>query len=126
MPFAGYGAGSDLVVFNNLVAKVAAALPLGFIAAYALPRGMDVRLVAAVWMVGAGAVFGDVEAGQFFLPTRSPDPTDVWLGILASAAGLWLGRWLRAGYRSPEPRLGPVGQRACPVPAAPPGVRRPE
>ena len=96
VPFSGYLAGSDLGAFNTLVAKVAVALPLGLIAAFVLPHGMGIRLATALWIMLAGAVFGAVEAGQIFLPSRFPDLTDVWIGMAASSVGLWLGRWLRA------------------------------
>jgi VanZ family protein len=105
VPFAGYGAGSDLAAFNNLLAKVATALPLGLIGAFALPRGMSVRLAVPLWVACSGMLFSVVEAGQLFVPSRAPDPTDVSVGVAASLAGLGLGRWLRAGYRAAEPAV---------------------
>jgi len=41
------------------------------------------------------ALFTIVEAGQLFLPTRSPDPTDVAVGVLGALGGLFLGRWIK-------------------------------
>ena len=43
---------------------------------------------------GAAACFGAAELGQFFLPARVPDPTDVLLGIGGSYAGVLIGSWL--------------------------------
>jgi hypothetical protein len=97
VPFAGYRSGSDLGALNTLIAKIGMSIPLGVIAAFGLPRLLT-PVVAAVCLLGAGAVFGAIELGQFFVPSRVPDPTDVWLGVAASAGGLWLGRWLRSGY----------------------------
>ncbi|HEY6510030.1 MAG TPA: VanZ family protein, partial [Vicinamibacterales bacterium] len=97
VPFAGYRSGSDLAALNTLIAKIGMAIPLGAIAAVGLPRVLrPVRAVAC--LLAAGTVFGVIELGQFFLPSRVPDLTDVWLGVASSAGGLWLGRWLRSGY----------------------------
>lgn len=98
VPLAGYRSGSDLGALNTLIAKVGMSIPLGAIAAVGLPRLLPPGL-AMVCLLAAGMVFGVIELGQFFLPSRVPDPTDVWLGVAASAAGLWLGRWLLRGYR---------------------------
>lgn len=96
VPFAGYRSGSDLGALNTLIAKIGMSMPLGAIAAFGLPRVTPALAVACA--VGAGAIFGVIELGQFFVPSRVPDLTDVWLGVAASAGGLWLGRWLRSGY----------------------------
>jgi hypothetical protein len=56
---------------------------------------MPRRLLLAGWMLFGFAVFGAIEAGQFFLPGRFPDPTDVLVGAAAVLAGLRLGEWLR-------------------------------
>ena len=98
VPLSGYRSGSDLGALNTLIAKVGMSIPLGAIAAFGLPRLLPPMLAMAC-LLAAGAVFGVIELGQFFLPSRVPDPTDVWLGVAASAGGLWLGRWLRSGYR---------------------------
>ena len=41
-----------------------------------------------------GVVFTIVELGQFLLPTRIPDPTDILLGMIGAYAGLVAGRWV--------------------------------
>jgi hypothetical protein len=46
-------------------------------------------------------LFGLLEFGQFFLPSRVPNPTDVVVGVAASTAGLWLGRWLQRDDQPP-------------------------
>ena len=97
VPFAGYWSGSDLGAVNTLIAKAGMSIPLGTLAAFALPRPVTPALALA-WGLGALAVFGVIEGGQFFVPSRVPDLTDVWVGVVASAGGLWLGGWLRNGY----------------------------
>jgi VanZ family protein len=99
VPLAGYRSGSDLNAFNNLLAKLGMAIPLGGIASIAL-SGLAHRpaVFAVMWVSLSAAVFGAIELGQFFLPTRFPDPTDVWLGVLGAGLGVWLARWLRSGY----------------------------
>ena len=39
-----------------------------------------------------------IEAGQLFLPSRFPDPTDVLVGVAGATAGLLAGRWLRGPH----------------------------
>jgi len=99
LPFAGYRSGSYLNALNNLLTKVSLALPLGVLAAFVLkPTSRIHRVVTAGWLVFGVAVFAAIECGQFFLPTRLPDPTDVLVGALGTYAGLRLGYWL-AGRR---------------------------
>jgi VanZ family protein len=101
VPLAGYRSGSDLNAFNTLLATLGMAIPLGGIASFAL-RGLARRpaVLAVMWVSLSAAVFGAIELGQFFLPTRVPDPTDVWLGIVGTGLGVWLVRWLRSGYEA--------------------------
>jgi hypothetical protein len=58
----------------------------------ALPR----RLQTLITILTAATVFGAIEVGQFFLPARVPDPTDVLVGVAGAYAGLVLGGWLAA------------------------------
>ena len=99
VPFAGYAAGSDLNAFNDLLVKLGLAAPVGVIAAFALRREAPAAIVTACWLVAAASLFGAIELGQLFLPTRSPDPTDVLVGVVGTAFGLALGRWLRGGSK---------------------------
>jgi len=94
IPFAAYQTGAELNVFTNLISKAGVALPLGVCAAYALPRA-SLLVVSGLWVMMATVFFGGVELGQFFVPSRFPDPTDVLVGVVSSLAGLWLGRWFR-------------------------------
>jgi VanZ family protein len=96
VPFAGYRAGSDPNALNSLLSKTAVAAPLGTLASFAA-RGLAVpgRVLLAMWLAAATAFFGAVEAGQFFVPSRDPDPTDTLVGVAASLAGWWLGRRLQ-------------------------------
>jgi glycopeptide antibiotics resistance protein len=97
VPFAGYAVGSDLNAFNDLLLKLGLAAPLGVIASYALRRKLPARFVIAGWLTAAAVLFGTIETGQLFLPTRSPDPTDVMIGVAGTALGFALGRWLQSG-----------------------------
>lgn len=99
IPLAGYRSGSDLNAFNTLLAKLGMAVPFGVAASTAL-HGLRRRpaIFTLTWMMLAAIVFSVMEFGQFFLPSRVPDPSDVGLGIAGSAGGVWLTRWLRAGY----------------------------
>jgi VanZ family protein len=76
MPFAAYIAGSYLNALSDLLTKVALSMPL--------------------WMLVAAGVFSAIEAGQFFLPMRVPDPTDVLVGLIGTFIGLSVVGWLRA------------------------------
>jgi glycopeptide antibiotics resistance protein len=107
IPLAGYRSGSDLNAFNTLLAKIGLAIPFGGITSFAL-GGLAARPIpfVLVWVSLSAAVFGAIEVGQFFLPSRFPDPSDVWLGIAGSGLGIWLVRWLRSGYKAPRPLQG--------------------
>ena len=105
IPLAGYRSGSDLAALNTLLAKIGLAIPFGGITSFAL-GGLTRRPIpfALAWVSLSTAVFGAIELGQFFLPSRFPDPSDVWLGIAGSGLGIWLVRWLRSGYKVRGPQ----------------------
>jgi glycopeptide antibiotics resistance protein len=96
VPFVGYWSGSDLNTFKNVLVKLALSIPFGIIAAFVVHRRIASRSVlAACWIVVAAIVFGAIEAGQLLLASRTPDPTDVLVGVAGCAAGLWIGGWVR-------------------------------
>lgn len=101
IPFAGYQAGSAINALNDLLTKLALSMPLGVLASFAFAGGPPRRLAVAAWLLAAGVLFAVVEAGQFFLPSRVPDPTDVVVGLTGAALGLALGRWLRSNPPPP-------------------------
>ena len=105
IPLAGYRSGSDLNAFNTLLAKLGMAVPLGVAGSLAL-HGLRKRAVifTLMWVMLAAVVFSAMEFGQFFLPTRVPDPSDVGLGIAGSAGGVWLVRWLQSGFEVTRPQ----------------------
>lgn len=104
VPFAGYRSGSDLNAFNNLLAKLGVSMPLGVIAAFVLRRApIATSMLVTSWVVSVVFVFGVIEVGQFFLPSRVPDPSDVLVGVVGSCAGLALGRRLLRGDAQPTP-----------------------
>jgi VanZ family protein len=94
LPFAGYRA-SDLNAFSDVLVKISLSMPFGLAAAY-VTRGIRSAASTVMWLIAAAAVFGLLEAGQFLLPTRVPDPGDVLVGVAGAALGLILGRWLGA------------------------------
>lgn len=97
LPFANYLRGSYLSAFNNLLTKLSLAVAFGFAASFVTrARKLAFLPMTVVWLLAAGSVFGVLEAGQFFLPTRSPDPTDVLVGVFGTFAGLQAGRWVKA------------------------------
>lgn len=106
LPFAGLRGGSDLTTFGNVLARVGLAVPCGFFAWLAIqpPRADRIRVTAGLLL--SAAFFAIVEGGQLFVPSRIPDPTDVWLGVAGSAVGAALGQWLEHGTRAARVRPG--------------------
>ena len=97
VPFSGYWSGSELNTFRNVLVKLAVSIPFGIIASYAMDVWRASRAVAiAAWIVLAAGVFAVLEAGQLLLPSRTADPTDVFISVAGAATGLWIGRWLRS------------------------------
>nr|MBA3639838.1 VanZ family protein [Acidobacteriota bacterium] len=100
LPFAGYLGGSYLNALNNLLTKLALAIPLGVAAGFVTRhRKLAFSSTTLAWLLSAGALFGLIEAGQLFLPRRNPDPTDVLVGMVGTYVGLSLARWLKAEGR---------------------------
>lgn len=97
LPFGGYRGSSYLNAFNDVLTKLSLAIPLGVIVAHvSRRRGSMAATVVIAWLVFASGVFGLIEAGQALLPTRTPDPTDVMLGVGGAYIGIWLARWLHS------------------------------
>ena len=95
IPFAGYRRGSPLNALNDLLTKTALSVPLGLIAYFVLRPARSLRPASLVaWAAVAVFVFGVVEVGQFFLPGKSPDPTDVLVGVAGTLAGLVVAQWV--------------------------------
>ncbi|HEU4691981.1 MAG TPA: VanZ family protein [Vicinamibacterales bacterium] len=96
LPFASYRSGSDLNVFNVVLAKFALAMPFGLIASFVVRRSAaSRRLLLAAWLIVAAVVFAAIEAAQVLLPSGTPDPSDVLLALSAVAAGLAAGWWIQ-------------------------------
>ncbi|MGQ0614623.1 MAG: VanZ family protein [Planctomycetaceae bacterium] len=96
-PFASYYFKSEFMAFTLLARRLMFALPFGALLALALRRRPTV--MRRVLLVGiAGTVYGAIEAGQFFLPGKVPDFTDIFAGLLFTALGAWIaGAWLARG-----------------------------
>lgn len=96
LPLAGYLGGSYLNALNDLLTKLALSVPLGLGAAFILTPAVGSRgVVVAGSLIGAAAIFGGIEAGQLFLPSRTPDPTDVLTGVSGVYLGIRLAHLLR-------------------------------
>ena len=93
-PFAGYARGSDLNALNDILVKLGLSVPLGVIGAFVVGGRRHSALATAMVAVAAAVLFSVIEAGQVFIPSRSPDPSDVCLGLAGTIAGLYIGRWL--------------------------------
>jgi VanZ family protein len=95
LPFGGYRSGSDLRALSTLITKLALALPLGIcFALVSRHAALSRKIVIGAWLLAAAVIFGAIEAGQMFLPTRVPDPTDVLIGVIGVYAGFSLASWL--------------------------------
>jgi VanZ family protein len=105
LPFNGYNAGSNLNALNELLTKLGLAAPLGVIAAFVGRRDARLGRALVLWIPAWIVIFGAIEGGQLFLPSRFPDPTDVLVGVVGATAGLLAGRWLR-GSPAHEPSGG--------------------
>lgn len=106
IPFAAYRDGSELQVFKHVLVKIGLALPFGAIAAFVVrPGAASEWLVRGAWIAVACGAFAGIEAGQLFLPARTPDPTDALVGAAAAIAGLWIGRRVHAGLALDRARL---------------------
>ncbi len=95
LPFSGYR-GSYLSALNDVLVKVGLAVPFGVLFTFAWRPGSPRAIYVGVALALAAVGFSVAEAGQFFVRTRVPDPTDVLLGIAGSYAGVLLGSWLAA------------------------------
>lgn len=94
-PFVDYYWGSKYNALDQFVRKGVSFLPLGVLFALAgreiFATGRAYRVVAAAIAIGLV-----VEAGRYFLPTRSPSLTDVVIGCAGALAGYLLMRFVRA------------------------------
>lgn len=98
VPFAPYLHGRWLNALNDILAKVSLAAPLGAIAAFVVRHDRVTPPVLWIgWAIAFATAFAIIEAGQFFLPSRIPAPTDVLTGTLGALGGFAIGQWLSAG-----------------------------
>ncbi len=79
VPFHSYYVGTPFHAFTEMLRKATLTLPLGVLLRLANPwlRGWVGVLVAGIF---GAAILGSIELGQVFLPTRTPDNTDVIIG----------------------------------------------
>jgi VanZ family protein len=97
VPFAGYRSGSDLKALDQVLVKVGLGLAMGLAAGLSVRRPSavaDRRLTAVMVLAAAAGVLGLIELGQVFLPSRTPDPSDVLVGTLGAWVGWRLAWWV--------------------------------
>ena len=92
IPFAGYARSRWLNAMTDMLTKLSLSMPFGAIASLVVRRRAT-RVILLGWIAVAVGVFGMLEFGQLFLPTRTPDPTDVLTGALGTAAGFGIAQW---------------------------------
>ena len=97
VPFGAYVGDSDVNALNDILVKLALAAPLGVLAAFVRRRRSEPVFTIPIALGAFTVLFAIVEAGQLFLPTRSPDPTDAAMGVAGALGGLLLGRWISEG-----------------------------
>jgi len=90
VPFRSYYWENPFNALGEALTKMLLGMPVGLLLTLFLPapRSMTGRVIAftAILLAGA-AIFGGVEVGQVFLPSRYPDGTDVLLGTLGTCCG---------------------------------------
>jgi VanZ family protein len=112
IPFAAYSMGSYLNALKNVLVDLALSAPLGVSLALLSHRtSIPRRLVSAMIAGGTVALYAVIELGQFLLPTRTPDVTDILIGSTAVYVSVGLGRWAVAGL-SPGPNRAADGSGA--------------
>jgi VanZ family protein len=90
IPFQTYWQGDEYHAFIELLRKLVLFAPLGGLLAlaWARVRGPLARRVCVAASVAAvAAVAGLIEAGQVFLPGKTPDSTDALIGTVGGAMG---------------------------------------
>jgi VanZ family protein len=109
LPFRTYYGGPEFHAFTEASRKFLMALPLGVLGSLVWHRPERValaRLRTGVLTVMAVAILLGIEAGQVFLPERTPDLTDVLMGLCGFMAGSWLLHTLTpspAAFSAPHP-----------------------
>jgi len=92
VPFAALYAGSDYHAFVEISRKLCLGLFLGLLFRGAVrgPRtAAGERIAGAAVVFASACALGAVEVGQIFAPARTPDATDVLVGVLGAALGAW-------------------------------------
>ncbi len=106
VPFSNYYWANPFDALSEAITKIFLGLPVGVLLALAVPRPASAPLRwlrLAAFAAVAVALFGGVELGQVFLPSRYPDGTDIMLGTIGVGLGV-LGDFLvRSGIGEQPP-----------------------
>jgi VanZ family protein len=90
VPFRSYYWANPFAALSEAITKIFIGLPVGAVLALAIPvpgsRLFRIARVGLFLFIGLG-IFGAVEVGQMFLPSRYPDETDILLGVLGTYLG---------------------------------------
>lgn len=110
-PFSSYYLGSPLHAFTEMMRKALLALPLGVLARLSLHGSLRHASRARILALQLGGliVLGAMETSQVFLPSRTPDITDAFIGEIGFIAGIWLTGWFASIGRVEAPVLSPDG-----------------
>ena len=90
VPFRNYYWANPFNALGEALTKILLGVPVGLLLTLFLPgpRSTSGRVLAFTGILLAGAtIFGVVELGQVFLPSRYPDGTDVLLGTFGTCCG---------------------------------------
>jgi glycopeptide antibiotics resistance protein len=114
VPFSGYYWGLAPAVLVDASTKLLMGIPVGAMLqlVWCPDNRWLSRLTGLAAIAISGAIFLVIELGQLLLPSRFPDQTDIYIGTLGAAAGVFLVRLLRrVPTAPPSPAASPPRSR---------------
>lgn len=105
VPFRSYYWANPFDALSEAITKVLLGLPVGVLLALSAPKPgrRTARWLQAALITAAGlGIFGAIELGQVFLPSRFPDGTDVLLSSVGTCLGGWGTRLTQAASTRPS------------------------
>jgi glycopeptide antibiotics resistance protein len=114
VPFSGYYWGLAPAVLVDASTKLLMGIPVGAMLqlVWCPDNRWLSRLTGLAAIAISGAIFLAIELGQLLLPSRYPDQTDIYIGTLGAAAGVFLVRLLRRSPTAPRSAASPPRFRA--------------
>jgi glycopeptide antibiotics resistance protein len=92
VPFENYYYSPLPLAFAELTRKLLLGIPLGVLLAptrHPKRPSIDTWLQTSAAILGIAVTLSLIEAGQLFVPSRTPDPTDVIIQTCGAFAGWW-------------------------------------